>query len=150
MNEFLGRRGYKAPHTVIRIARRWAFESFAQPSFAGFWRVWNPFYGFYLARLYRWLGGDRFRVRACAGTFAVCGFLHDVASLIESPHQLKLKHTLAFLVFAVMVLGTSPITVQRTLRKWPWFVHVLLNVGFLVVGYVVAHQAWSVIQDMVT
>jgi D-alanyl-lipoteichoic acid acyltransferase DltB (MBOAT superfamily) len=51
-------------------------------SFAGFWRYWNPVFGYYLGRyVYRPLQRTMPRALALVLTFVVCGALHDLVTM---------------------------------------------------------------------
>ena len=56
-------------------------KPFGAASFAEFWRLWNPVYGYFLYYYsYRPLSRLLPRAVAVQATFVVCGFLHDVAA----------------------------------------------------------------------
>lgn len=58
-------------------------RSFGARSFAGFWRYWNPIFGYYLGR-YVYSPTSRFAPRwlALLVTFLICGGLHDIVTLL--------------------------------------------------------------------
>jgi hypothetical protein len=146
--QYLLRRGYKVPPQTPDIIRRWWLSSFAQPGFAKFWRVWNPYIGFWLLKLYRKLGGDRHRGFACLATFGFAGFCHDLLNFILEPQDgLELFLTIAFLIWGIIVLATSPRSVRRTIQKLPVPVHVCLNLACLCLGLLGAHFAWEFLSD---
>lgn len=61
-------------------------RSLGAGSSAGFWRYWNPVFGYYLGRcVYAPLQGILPRAPALVLTFVVCGTLHDlVTSAVRS------------------------------------------------------------------
>lgn len=58
-------------------------RSFGARSFAGFWRYWNPIFGYYLGK-YVYNPASRFAPRwlALMFTFLICGGLHDIVTLL--------------------------------------------------------------------
>lgn len=58
-------------------------RSFGARSFAGFWRYWNPIFGYYLSR-YVYSPTSRFAPRwlALLVTFLICGGLHDIVTFL--------------------------------------------------------------------
>ena len=146
--EFFIRRGYKVPLEYGDMVWRWFFVSFTQPAFGGFWRLWNPYFGFALGKVYRRLGGDRRRLFACLTTFGICGFGHDLFYLItKSPHRLGLEMMMVFLVFGLIVALTSPLRVQRWMRKLPPVANVVINLAFIVLGFVIGDFLWESIES---
>lgn len=146
-NEYLRRRDYKVPMEAGNVIWRWFFVSFAQPAFGGFWRVWNPIFGYYLAKLYRRLGGNRNRLIACVATFAACGFGHDLFNIItRSWDKFNLKVTFTFIMFGVLVAATSPLRIQRFMRNLPWYANVVVNVALLFFSFFGAHFAWKFVE----
>jgi hypothetical protein len=79
LSEYVGRRN-GVPLGARGVLTAMLRRSFGADSFAGFWRYWNPIWGYYLGRyvhaplrrvLPKWL--------ALVGTFAVSGAIHDLA-----------------------------------------------------------------------
>jgi hypothetical protein len=58
-------------------------RSFGARSFAGFWRYWNPIFGYYLGK-YIYSPTSRLTPRwlALLVTFLICGALHDTVTLL--------------------------------------------------------------------
>ena len=147
ITDYLRRRGFEPPWYSAPSLKRWWLTSFAQPGFAQFWRTWNPPVGFLLHQLYRKLGGDQNRILACLGTFAVCGFFHDLVILVRrSPHTLDPEWTIRFLIYGILVLLTSPRPVQKVMRKLPTPVHVAVNATCLYVGFRSGSLIWDFLQ----
>lgn len=144
ITQYLRRRGFEPPWYSLVSLKRWWIDSFAQPGFAQFWRLWNPPMGFLLHQLYRGLGGDQNRVLACLGTFAAAGFFHDVIRLfVRKSHSINPELTIAFVIFGMLVLLTSPRRVQRFMRRLSWPVHCVLNAACLYTGFKGAEYIWD-------
>jgi hypothetical protein len=113
-------------------------ECWAEPGFHRFWRVWNPLYGYFLFKLYRILGGNKHKTSATLGTFIFCGFfLHDLpVSLITG--GLLLNTTLAFMFFGVFVILSHQLERWLEQRYWPRTLNVVLNIGFIGMGFVLS------------
>lgn len=112
--------------------KRSLFDSWAQPGFHRFWRVWNPPVGYPLFLLYRLLGGNRNRVVATLLIFTFTGLLHDVV-VIALQQRWYVALTCAYFAFgclSIMSMKLAPLVGQR---RWPMILNVLVNVG-LVVG----------------
>jgi len=104
-------------------------RSLGASSFAGFWRYWNPIFGFVLGRfvfvpLKRILPSSLSLVL----TFVVCGALHDlVTSAVRgSPAFL---FTPWFLFLGVGVLLGSALRMDTSSRSWP--VRAGVNMAYL-------------------
>lgn len=129
----MGRRGYDTK-SAVAILRRLFVESWAEPGFHNFWRVWNPVYGNGLFKLYRAIGGNESPVVATFAVFAFCGFvLHDTIHIARTG-MLTLSTTLAFVLFALATLLSK--RYERVLRQstWPSFANVMVNLGLVAVG----------------
>lgn len=58
------------------------FRSLGANSFAGFWRYWNPIFGYYLStRVYAPLLRIFAEPLALVATFVVCGAFHDLVTM---------------------------------------------------------------------
>ncbi len=115
-----------APESMSNMLKR----SLGAGSFHGFWRNWNPIWGYYLSRNVMkplcqftplWL--------ATILTFAVSGALHDVAvSLLKG--QVFLFFTPWFVCMSSVVLLS---------HKWPLnYAHYSLNTRALINGSIIA------------
>lgn len=136
---YLLRRGYQVPLKMPDVLYGWWIRSFLQPSFGHFWRVWNPFIGFWLYKLYHRLGGDRYRVVACLGTFLVAGFCHDLINFgLDMEDGLEFDLTVSFLIWGILVLLLSRRSVLKLFRKFPGIVHFILNICWLAAGLFLA------------
>ena len=94
-------------------------KPFGARSFAEFWRLWNPVYGYFLVYVcYRPLARVVPRPAAVILTFATCGFvLHDLPAWAFTGRVLPPGATITFILFGFgviagealhMVFGTTP------------------------------------------
>lgn len=97
-NTFLRRRGFDPDH-ALPLLKRMFVECWREPDFRGFWRLWNPVYGYGLYRLYVLLGGNRHPRAASLVVFLFCGAaLHDVpVGLLTG--RFTVATTVAFFVY---------------------------------------------------
>ncbi len=147
---YFARRGYKTPISIPNLIWRWFFVSLTQRPFGGFWRVWNPFLGFFLLKLYRKLGGDKNRFVACLLTFAICGFGHDLLRVImNSTHGLQLRRMMEFLMFGLFVALTSSLRVQRRMRKLPPAANIVVNLVFIALSFMIGNFLWGVLESSI-
>lgn len=118
------------------------YRSFGAQSFAGFWRYWNPIFGYYLHR-YIFLPLRKVTPRwiALILTFLFCGALHDGVTYIVRGSTAFLFTTM-FLFFATGVLiGT---VARLDMVKAPWFVRLLVNFSYLATCIALAFYVRSV------
>jgi hypothetical protein len=104
-------------------------RSFGAPSFAGFWRHWNPVRGYWLARLAfrparRWVP----REAAVVWTFAVSGFAHDLV-IIGVRRSFVLIFTPWFLLVGAGVIAGA--RAGMDLSRLPWLARAVVHVGFI-------------------
>jgi hypothetical protein len=130
--QYCARRGYVPPFRGWSVVKRSLLDSWAQPGFHRFWRIWNPPIGYPLFRFYRVLGGNRNRAFATFTVFTVTGVLHDLAAFVLT-RQWALALTLAYVVFAGLSLLSLRLAPLLRQERWPAMVNVLMN-GLLVVG----------------
>ncbi len=109
------------------------FNFFIKPlgasSFAGFWRAWNPVYGYFLYYYsYRPLAVFLPRAAAMLFTFVVCGFvLHDLPAWALTTRVLPPGATIVFILFGLgAVLGEA---FHMDLSRYP----LLARAGFNIV-----------------
>jgi hypothetical protein len=105
---------------------------FAAPSFIGFWRLWNPVYGYVLYFWsYRPLRRVLPRPAAELATFAVSGFaLHDVPLFLARRHA-GIPYVTGWFVLA----GAIAIAAERAriaVPAWPTAARIALNAAYLV------------------
>lgn len=111
------------------------FNFFVKPfgarSFAQFWRLWNPVYGYYLYYYsYRPLARVVPRSLAMLGTFVVCGFaLHDLPAWVFSRRVLPPGATIAFVMFGLIAVLSERF--HMNLSAWPVIARAAMNVTYL-------------------
>lgn len=105
----LGRSG--ALRTMLR-------RSLGAVTFAGFWRYWNPVFGYVLGR-YVYAPFRRFLPSALALilTFAVCGALHDLVAMAIR-RSATFPFSFWFLFLAVGVLMGNAVGMDLTGKSW--------------------------------
>ena len=106
-------------------------KPFGASSLAGFWRLWNPVYGYYLYYYsYRPLSRVVARPMAMVATFVVCGFvLHDLPAWAFTRRVLPPGATIAFAMF-----GLGAVLSERfhmNLSSWPVWARAAINVAYL-------------------
>jgi hypothetical protein len=109
--EYLLLRGYDPESNKWSILKRALIESWAEPGFHRFWKVWNPGIGYLLFRLYLLLGGKQRRTFTTLVVFGACGLLHDVVVMMMFRHPF-LVFSCAFLCFGFLTM------VSRSLETW--------------------------------
>lgn len=113
---------------------RW-YNFFVRPfgaaSFAEFWRLWNPVYGYFLGYyVYRPLSRVAPRRLAMLTTFLFCGFaLHDIPAWIATRRVLPPGATIAFAMFAVVALVGDEM--HMDLSHWPFAGRAAINLAYL-------------------
>jgi|SRR5579859_1228635 len=121
------------------LGRRQAWSNFfikpfGAPSFASFWRQWNPVYGYFLSRYcYRPLSKVIGRRPAMLATFVICGLvLHDVPAWIVTRRMLPPGGTIAMSLFGVgAVLGEA---VHMDTSSWPAQARAATNLVYIGAG----------------
>lgn len=135
--EFLSRRGYDLRRGSGQFLKRMFLESWIQPGFHRFWRVWNPLYGYFLYLLYLLLRGNRNRILATLFVFASCGFLlHDVLAWAITGYW-SLTCTFGFLFFGVFALFNRALEQILHQDQWPALANAAMNI-FLIVASLLA------------
>jgi hypothetical protein len=138
--EFLRKRGFD-PKDSSHFIRRAFITCWGEPGFHRFWRLWNPFYGYGLLRLYLALGGQRRPLVASFVVFVACGFLlHDLPAMLLM-RQLSFNSTIAFGVFWAFASVSRRLSPRLRQEHWPRAANAacnaLLIVGGLAMGSVV-------------
>jgi MBOAT, membrane-bound O-acyltransferase family len=110
---------------------------FGASSFAQFWRLWNPVYGYFLYYYsYRPLARVMPRSGAMLSTFIACGFfLHDLPAWVFSRRILPPGATIAFFMFGVGAVASDRF--KMDLSRQPVPVRAAINLIYLA-GCVVA------------
>src|SRR5215471_11404482 len=107
-------------------------KPFGASSFAGFWRQWNPVYGYFLYYYsYRPLLRVMPRVPAMLITFVACGLvLHDLPAWLLTRRLLAPGATIAFSLFGLGAVLSE--LFHMDLSGWPFPVRAGVNILYLV------------------
>jgi|ERR1700687_240787 len=102
------------------------------PSFADFWRRWNPVYGYFLYYYaYRPLSRVAPRSAAVLLTFVLCGLLlHDVPAWLAARRVLPPGGIVAFVLFGLGAILSEKL--HMDLSRWPVAARALVNLAYLV------------------
>jgi hypothetical protein len=110
---------------------RMLHRSLGAATFAGFWRYWNPIWGYYLSRYVNVpLRTIMPAAPAVIATFAVSGAIHDAAAYVVTG-SLTFLFAPWFAVLGLMVVAFTRAGLRYEFRTWP--VRAAINVA-LVVG----------------
>ncbi len=132
-NEYLILRGYDPGSNKLVILKRALFDSWGEPGFYRFWRVWNPGIGHLLYRLYLLLGGNRVRPVTTLLVFFLCGILHDVLVMLIFRRPF-VAFTAIFLFSGVLAIGNRSLEPSLHQARWPRWLNGLTNVSCLAVS----------------
>jgi hypothetical protein len=114
-------------------------QSFTAPTFRAFWQNWNPLWSYYLTfRVYAPLRKQLPEWLALLLTFAISGFLHDVAAMIVLGRPYFL-FTLLFSIFGLCVLAEALLGIS--FRKKPTWMRVIYHLTLLV-GFTWGVKTW--------
>jgi D-alanyl-lipoteichoic acid acyltransferase DltB (MBOAT superfamily) len=115
-----------------RGSMRNMFErSFGAPTFAGFWRHWNPIFSYGLGRyIYSPLKRLMPSALAVVSTFIFCGMLHDLVTMAVRGAPAFLFTPWFFLLGTGVVLGRA---LSLDLSDQPWLVKATVNLTYLAV-----------------
>jgi hypothetical protein len=114
--------------------RRW-YNFFVKPfgarSFAEFWRLWNPVYGYFLYWYsYRPLSRVMPRPAAKMATFVLCGFaLHDLPAWVATRRALPPGATIAFAFFGLGAVASE--AAHMDLSRRPFRTRAAINAAYL-------------------
>jgi hypothetical protein len=113
-------------------------RSLGAETFAIFWQFWNPIWGYYLGKfIFKPLKGILPQALALIITFAVSGFIHDLAIML-----LKKKFTLLltpwFLFMGLVVVLGELIGINYS--KFPWIIRALINIVIISICLLGAYQ----------
>ena len=130
---YLVLRGYDPASGALVILKRALVDSWAEPGFHRFWRVWNPGVGHLLYRLYLLLGGNRMRLLGTMLVFTLCGLVHDVLVMLIFRRPFAAFTATFALAGVLTAIGRSlePLLHQE---RWPRLLNVLVNVSCLAVS----------------
>lgn len=138
-DRYLILRGYDPSWSKLTILKRALVDSWGEPGFHRFWRVWNPGIGHLLYRLYLVLGGNRIGLVATMLVFTLCGLMHDVLVMLMFRRPF-VAFTTAFVFSGVLTVtnrGLEPVLGQD---RWPRLLNVFSNVFCLGVSIYSAVQ----------
>jgi hypothetical protein len=127
----LGRTGWQQLRNVLACP-------LGAPTFAGFWRYWNPVYGYALLRfvyapLRRWLPHPA----ASWLTFVACGLgLHDLVGWALARHVRAPEMTLLVAVFGAQAVAGEALGL--TLAGRPFVARAAANLALLAAGWALA------------
>lgn len=138
-DQYLILRGYDPSLGKLLILKRALIDSWSQPGFHRFWRVWNPGIGHLLYRLYLALGGNRIRLVATLLVFALCGFAHDVLVMLMFRRPFA-AFSAAFLFAGMLAVANRSLESILQQERWPRLLNVLANVACLAVSIYCAVQ----------
>jgi hypothetical protein len=127
---YLIRRRYDPAAGKLTILKRALIESWWQPGFHNFWRVWNPGVGHLLFHLYLWFGGSRRQPYSNLAVFLLCGLVHDglVMALFGRPF---IVFSLAFTSCGVLSLASQILEPRLQPQGWPKAVNATFNLAGL-------------------
>lgn len=110
---------------------------FGASSFAQFWRLWNPVYGYYLYQYsYRPLSRVMPRGAAMLVTFVACGFLlHDLPAWAFARKALPPGGTIAFVLLGIGAILSEQF--HMDLSRWTKLGRAAINIAYLA-GCIVA------------
>ena len=105
------------------------YRSLGAASFAGFWRHWNPLFGYLLGRyVYAPLKGVFPPPLSLIITFGVCGAIHDLVTTAVRG-SLAFFFTPWFLILALGLLAGRAARID--LSRQPWALRATANLAYL-------------------
>lgn len=109
--------------------RNMLHRSLGAPTFAGFWRFWNPVFGYALGHyVFKPLRRVVPASVALVGTFIVCGAIHDaVTTMVRGTPAFLFTPWFFFLGIGVL-LGSAT---GLDLSSKPWIVRATANLAYL-------------------
>lgn len=116
--------------------RNMFYRSLGASSFAGFWRYWNPVFGFLLGR-YIFVPLKRFLPPAIAliATFVVCGAIHDLVTTAARGSAAFLFTPWFFFLALGLLAGRAA---RRDLSAQPWLIRATANLAYIIACLVAA------------
>lgn len=110
--------------------RNMLYRSFGAPTFAIFWRHWNPIFGYALSRyIYSPLKRIVPSAVALVATFVVCGAIHDLVTMIVRGSPAFLFTPWFFFLGSGVVIGRLA---GLDLSARSWIVRATVNLAYLV------------------
>lgn len=129
-NQYLLLRGYDPGASKLLILKRALVDSWSEPGFHRFWRVWNPGIGHLLYHLYLLLGGRRRRLLATLLVFVLCGIGHDLLVMLIFRRPF-LAFTAAFTLFGLLAATSRRLEPLLRQESWPKPLNAGINLVFL-------------------
>ena len=126
-DRYLILRGYDPSSGKLIILKRALIDSWGEPGFHHFWKVWNPGIGHLLYRLYLAVGGNRIRLVATMLVFAFCGIAHDVLVMLIFRRPFA-AFTAAFVLFGLLTVLSRSLEPILRQERWPKLLNVITNV----------------------
>jgi hypothetical protein len=119
-------------------ARNLLARPFGAPTLGGFWRYWNPVYGYVLLfHVYRPLRRRLPAPLAAWLTFVLCGFLlHDAVGWLLAGRVRAPEMTFMFALWGAEVVAADALGFDLT--GTPYLVRAAANITHLVLGWAVA------------
>jgi len=119
-------------------------RSLGAGSFAGFWRSWNPVFGYLLARwVHAPLLGIFPRSVAVVGTFVVCGAFHDLVTTVLRGSVAFLFTPWFFFLGVGVVLGGA---VGMDLGRRPWWLRACVHLAYIATCLALALAATTAVR----
>lgn len=138
-NQYLILRGYDLSSNKLLILKRALIDSWSEPGFHRFWRVWNPGLGHLLFRFYLALGGNRIRLVATILVFTVCGFAHDALVMLIFRRPF-VAFTTAFISSGILAVVNRYLEAILRQEQWPRLLNVFTNIFCLAASIYFAVQ----------
>lgn len=138
-NQYLILRGYDPSSNKLVILKRALIDSWGEPGFHRFWRVWNPGIGHLLYRLYLLLSGNRARSLTTMLVFILCGILHDAVVMLMFQRAF-IAFTATFFFCGVLTIGSRSFEPILHQERWPRLLNALINMSCLAVSIYAAVQ----------
>jgi len=129
----------------VNFFKRLFIVSFCQQGFHRFWRIWNPFYGYFLFKLYRLMGGNRNKIFSTIFVFVFCGYvLHDLPIYLIFG-KFGFVCTFAFLFYGVGSLIAAKFDRFFLFDKKYILINVSINVTLIISGNVLGRLLSNVV-----
>ena len=109
--------------------RHMLYRSLGAGSFAGFWRHWNPLFGYLLGR-YIFVPLKRMMPSALAliVTFVICGAIHDlVTTAVRGSAAFFFTPWFLFLALGLLIGRAA----RMNLSRQPWLVRAAANLSYI-------------------
>ncbi len=112
-------------------------HSFGAGNFAGFWKYWNPIWGFYLGKyIYKPLEKRMPRAFSLLLTFAFCGFLHDLVIMLLR-RDFALLFTPWFSAMALFIVISEVFNISYS--SYSLGVRILINLTSIVICFALTY-----------